>query len=66
MKKYLALMTGLVLINSLAAQPVERTVANLPIISDVRSSLEYATGYAFQDNGIWLSAQNRIPFREAE
>ncbi|MFH1160568.1 MAG: hypothetical protein V1733_06450 [bacterium] len=65
MKKILVLITGFILSHSLVSQPVERTVANLPIFSDARSSLEYAIGYALQDNGIWISAQNRIPYKEA-
>ncbi|MFH1297402.1 MAG: tetratricopeptide repeat protein [Bacteroidota bacterium] len=65
MKKILILYVGLFSSLTLLGQPVERTVGNLPLISEVKSSLEVATGYAFQDNGLWISAQNRIPYKVA-
>jgi len=45
---------------------VERSVSNLPLISDVRSYLEYAQGWTLQDNGEWISADNKLPFKQAE
>ena len=66
MKKIVVLCICLIAPLILLSQPVERTVKNLPIISGVRSQLEYATGYTFQDNGHWISAQNRLPYKEAE
>lgn len=66
MKKILFLYAGLFSSFILVGQHVERTLGNLPIISEVKSSLELATGYAFQDNGQWISAQNRIPYKVAE
>jgi len=65
MKKILLFLAGLFSSVILLGQPIERTVGNLPIISEVKSSLELATGYSFQDNGEWISAQNRIPYKVA-
>lgn len=66
MKHILLLVAGLFSVFILRGQPVERTVGNLPIISEVKSSFELATGYALQDNGEWISAQNRIPYKVAD
>ena len=66
MKKILILFAGLFSSIILLGQPIERTVGNLPIISEVKASLELATGYSFQDNGEWISAQNRIPYKVAD
>ncbi|NQV02985.1 MAG: hypothetical protein HQ542_10085, partial [Bacteroidia bacterium] len=66
MKKTLILFAGLFSSIILLGQPVERTIGNLPIIGEVKSSLELATGYALQDIGLWISAQNRIPYKLAE
>lgn len=63
--KSLLLFFGLFISLTLFGQPIERTVGNIPIISEVRSSLESAVGYSFQDNGQWISAQNRIPYKVA-
>jgi len=45
---------------------VERSMSNLPLISEARSVLESATGWMLQDDGQWISEQNRIPFKETE
>ena len=45
--------------------PVERSLTNLPLVSDVRSTIEYALGWALQDNGEWISAENKLPFKNA-
>jgi len=66
MKKIILSVACLLTSIYLSAQPVERTIGNLPMISEVKSSLELATGYAFQDNGEWISAQNRIPYKVAD
>jgi len=66
MKKIVVLCICLIAPLILLSQPVERTVKNLPIISGVRSQLEYATGYTFLDNGHWVSAENRLPYKKAE
>lgn len=65
-KIVLLLCPGILYAALLSSQPIERTIGNLPMISEVKSSLELATGYAFQDNGEWISAQNRIPYKVAE
>jgi len=66
MKKILMLLFSLFIFSMMFGQPVERTIGNLPIISEVKSSLEQAIGYALQDNGEWISAQNRIPYKVAD
>jgi hypothetical protein len=54
------------LIAPLSGSEIERSAKNLPAISEPRTLLLKATGWALQDNGDWISAQNRIPFQEAE
>lgn len=49
-----------------APQSIERSMGNLPIISEARSFLESATGWMLQDDGEWISAENKIPFKQAE
>jgi len=41
-------------------------MSNLPLISEARSSLESATGWMLQDDGEWIFAENKIPFKQAE
>jgi len=48
------------------SQSIERSKSNLPVISEVRSILESATGWMLQDDGQWISARNEIPFKDAE
>ncbi len=47
----------------LSARQVERSMNNLPMISEARSILLKSTGWALQDDGAWISAENRIPFK---
>ncbi|MEI6455560.1 MAG: tetratricopeptide repeat protein [bacterium] len=49
-----------------APQSIERSMGNLPLISEPRSFLETATGWMLQDNGEWISDENRIPFKDSE
>ncbi len=48
----------------LTAKEVERSMSNLPMISETRSMLLEATGWALQDDGEWISSENRIPFKQ--
>ncbi len=47
-------------------QTYERTAANLPEISEPLTTLENATGWTLQDNGIWISGKNYIPNENAD
>jgi tetratricopeptide (TPR) repeat protein len=48
----------------LTAKEVERSMSNLPMISETRSMLLEATGWALQDDGEWVSSENRIPYKQ--
>lgn len=47
----------------LSAKEVERSMSNLPIVSEARSMLLEAQGWALQDDGEWVSSKNRIPYK---
>ncbi len=51
---------------TIAAQKSDRSADNLPAIGDVMSALRNATGWALQDNGIWISSHNCIPNSDAD
>lgn len=51
---------------SVQEKPVERSMNNLPMLSEVRSSLEQAIGWTLQDDGKWISKENRILYSKAE
>lgn len=50
----------------LPAQGFERKRANLPVIGEPITVLKKATGWALQDNGIWIQGSNSIPHTNAE
>jgi tetratricopeptide (TPR) repeat protein len=79
MKKFLFLLIGCTLARATMAQyPVtqgtqaqpdnnlSRTMNDLPMISETRAVLDFATGWALQDNGEWISRQNLIPWKDPE
>lgn len=78
MKRILILLISLFLLQTMMGQPagqppvkpqvpaVERSMSNLPLISETRTFIEAATGWMLQDNGEWISAENRIPYKKAE
>lgn len=69
MKKYQNILSFFLLIFTLGkayTQSVERTMANLPEISEPLTVLDEATGWALQDNGIWISGKNYIPNENAD
>lgn len=45
---------------------VERSMNNLPILSETRSMIEQAMGWTLQDDGKWISQENRILYSKAE
>ena len=47
-------------------QPVERSMNNLPMLSEVRSSLDMAMGWTLQDDGKWISKENRLLYSKSE
>jgi tetratricopeptide (TPR) repeat protein len=42
----------------------ENDLINFSTLSEVESSIEHATGWSKQDNGRWISDENRIPFTD--
>jgi tetratricopeptide (TPR) repeat protein len=52
--------------NALQDHPVERSMNNLPILSEPRSILETAMGWTLQDDGKWISKENRLLYSKAE
>ncbi len=49
---------------SLFGQSPERPKKEIPLITEVISKLKKAEGWMLQNNGEWISAQNKIPFRD--
>lgn len=47
-------------------QNVERSMNNLPMISEPRSVMESAMGWTLLDNGKWVSVENRLLYSSAE
>jgi tetratricopeptide (TPR) repeat protein len=64
-KKLLLLLLVVFGLNS-SAQEIERSSSNLPIISDIKATLDNATGWVLQDDGNWLSASNKILLYNSE
>lgn len=64
--KPIIVVIGLLMAGYAVGQKSDRTADNLPVIGDVMSSVREATGWALQDNGIWLSARNTIPNADAD
>jgi tetratricopeptide (TPR) repeat protein len=46
------------------AQSPERPRKEIPLITDVISTLEEAEGWMLQNNGEWISSKNQIPFKD--
>ena len=47
-------------------QSVERSVNNLPMISEPRSSIEKAMGWTLLDDGKWVSVENRLLYSKSD
>ncbi|MCK9203197.1 MAG: hypothetical protein M0P58_02030 [Bacteroidales bacterium] len=45
---------------------VERSINNLPVISDVKSFIDKAMGWTLQDDGKWISQENRLLYSKTE
>ncbi|MDD4603756.1 MAG: hypothetical protein PHF97_08110 [Bacteroidales bacterium] len=45
---------------------VERSMNNLPIVSETKSFIEEAIGWTMQDDGKWIFEKNRIPYSKTE
>lgn len=64
-KKTLLLITILsVFFFDLQSQSPERPKREIPLLSEVVSTLDNATGWILQNNGEWVSERNKIPFKE--
>jgi len=64
-KKTFLLITILsVFFFDLQSQSPERPKREIPLLSEVVSSLDNATGWILQNNGEWVSERNKIPFKE--
>lgn len=63
MKNIFVLFFFLCLLN-LQGQSPERPKKEIPLLSEVVSTMDKATGWILQNNGEWINAQNKIPFRE--
>ncbi len=48
------------------AQFLRRDVSGMPKISEPKACLDKASGWTFQDNGIWIEGDNKIPTRNSE
>jgi tetratricopeptide (TPR) repeat protein len=46
------------------SQSPERPKREIPLLSEVVSTLDNATGWILQNNGEWVSERNKIPFKE--
>ncbi len=68
MMKKTFFLTTLILISliDVFSQSPERPKKEIPLVSEVVSTLENASGWTLQNNGEWQSAQNKIPFRESD
>ncbi|MEI8005710.1 MAG: hypothetical protein WCI48_05850 [Bacteroidota bacterium] len=77
MKQYIFLLLGLLMgigvygqypvqpgQNTQSTDNLSRSMSDLPMVSDTRSTLELATGWALQDNGEWAQGQNLIPWKD--
>jgi len=66
MKKII--LSALIYIFSIAVycQQSANSALSLPMLSEVKSKLQSATGYTLQSNGKWKKAQNKIPFTDPE
>ena len=65
MKNTFVLITIIILaFSKLNGQSPERPKKEIPLLSEVVSTLDNATGWILQNNGEWVSATNKIPFRE--
>lgn len=44
----------------------DRSSDNLPVVGGVMSALRKADGWALQDNGVWIKAENKLPNSNAD
>lgn len=60
------LSLGIVFImaNAAVSQSLERPKKQVSLVSEVVSQLDKAIGWTLQNNGAWISADNKIPFKE--
>ena len=79
MKQYIFLLFGLLIVSGVSAQypgqsvkdkqstdNLARSMGDLPMVSETRAMLEFATGWTLQDNGKWVSGQNQIPWKDPD
>lgn len=80
MKQYIFLLFGILALSGAFAQyPVQpspsfkqdvidynlaRVRTDFPMVSQTRAILESAVGWTLQNNGLWLAAQNQIPWKD--
>lgn len=44
----------------------DRSSDNLPVVGGVMSALRKVDGWALQDNGVWIKAENKLPNSNAD
>lgn len=63
-KTVLSLTFALIIVCTSFSQQLERPKKQVSLVSEVVSQLNKATGWTLQNNGSWISAENKIPFKE--
>lgn len=63
-KTFLFIIILSVFFFDLQSQSPERPKREIPLLSEVVSTLDNATGWILQNNGEWVSERNKIPFKE--
>lgn len=65
MQKHFLIIIIIVLLTGTGfPQQLERPKKQASLISEIVSQIDKATGWTLQNNGAWISAQNKIPFKE--
>lgn len=63
-KTVLSLAFTFLLFSTNFSQSLERPKKQVSLVSEVVSHIDRATGWTLQNNGAWISAENKIPFKE--
>ena len=63
-KTIVSLVLANLLIIAGFSQQLERPKQQVSLISEIVSQLNKATGWTLQNNGAWISAENKLPFKE--
>ena len=63
-KHFLLLVFFFVMMSTGFSQQLERPKKQASLISEIVAQIDKATGWTLQNNGAWISAQNKIPFKE--